>query len=66
MIRVDEKGELSVDGDLLETLEKYREYKLGFCCLAGQYRTGKSFLLNQLLDIRGRGFKVEGETKACT
>lgn len=28
---------------------------VGFCSLAGKYRTGKSFLLNQLLCLKGQG-----------
>lgn len=51
---------------LLGVLQKYKQYKLSFACLAGQYRTGKSFLLNQLLDIKGRGFRVDPSTTACT
>jgi GTPase Era involved in 16S rRNA processing len=28
---------------------------VGFCSLAGKYRTGKSFLLNKLLGLEGSG-----------
>lgn len=28
---------------------------VGFVCLAGKYRTGKSFLLNKLLNLQGKG-----------
>lgn len=28
---------------------------VGFVCLAGKYRTGKSFLLNKLLYLDGKG-----------
>lgn len=35
-------------------------------CLAGKYRTGKSFLLNKLMKLKGRGFKVSSATSACT
>ena len=30
---------------------------VGFVCLAGKYRTGKSFLLNKLLMLEGDGVK---------
>ena len=39
---------------------------VGFVCLAGKYRTGKSFLLNKLLGLRGAGFRVDASTTACT
>lgn len=39
---------------------------VGFCCVAGKYRTGKSFLLNKLLKIPGNGFRVDPSTVACT
>jgi GTPase Era involved in 16S rRNA processing len=37
------------------------EYKgnVGFCSLAGKYRTGKSFLLNKLLGLRGKGVRFK-------
>ena len=31
---------------------------VGFCSLAGKYRTGKSFLLNQLLCLKGPGVRL--------
>jgi len=34
--------------------------------VAGMYRTGKSFLINKLLNIKGKGFKVAPNTKTCT
>lgn len=33
------------------------EGNLCFVVLAGKYRTGKSFLLNRLLDLQGEGVK---------
>lgn len=35
IIKVEESGELSVNDELLTTLNKYKDYKLGFACLAG-------------------------------
>ena len=28
---------------------------VGFACLCGKYRTGKSFLINKLLKLEGKG-----------
>jgi hypothetical protein len=34
--------------------------------VAGQYRTGKSFLLNKIMGLKGDGFKVDPSVTACT
>ncbi|CAK85405.1 unnamed protein product (macronuclear) [Paramecium tetraurelia] len=39
---------------------------IGFVVVCGKYRTGKSFLLNKLLDAGGEGFKVDAATDSCT
>jgi len=39
---------------------------ISFVTVAGKYRTGKSFLLNKLLNLRGEGFVVDPSTDACT
>lgn len=31
---------------------------VGFACLAGKYRTGKSFLLNKLLYLDNKGVRL--------
>jgi len=38
-------------------LTKYNK-NIGFVSLAGRYRTGKSFLLNRLLDLSGDGVNL--------
>ena len=44
------------------------EGNVGFVTIAGKYRTGKSFLLNKILDISNEkeGFKVDPSIDACT
>lgn len=51
-----------------ETAQELSGYvgNVGFCCLAGKYRGGKSFLLNRLLDLKGDGFRVSPTVNACT
>lgn len=39
--------------------------KVSVICVAGPYRTGKSFLLNRLIGQQS-GFQVGGTVKACT
>ncbi|KAL4464604.1 hypothetical protein ABPG72_019060 [Tetrahymena utriculariae] len=39
---------------------------ISFVSVAGKYRTGKSFILNKLLNIKGKGFKVDASTQSCT
>eukprot|EP01016_Furgasonia_blochmanni_P011120 TRINITY_DN14920_c0_g1_i1.p1 TRINITY_DN14920_c0_g1~~TRINITY_DN14920_c0_g1_i1.p1 ORF type:complete len:287 (-),score=54.74 TRINITY_DN14920_c0_g1_i1:58-861(-) len=40
--------------------------KISIVCLAGHYRTGKSFLLNKLLNLEGEGFRVDPSVTSCT
>ena len=47
-------GEFEVNHDALELINSYNK-PVGMVCLAGKYRTGKSFLLNKLLEIGGSG-----------
>ncbi|KAM3128779.1 hypothetical protein pb186bvf_019127 [Paramecium bursaria] len=39
---------------------------IGFVVVCGRYRTGKSYLLNKLLEAQGDGFKVDAATDSCT
>lgn len=40
---------------------------VALCSIIGKYRTGKSFLLNKILDLQGEmGFKVSSSVNACT
>ena len=66
LIRVDKK---SGNFELIkETASVICEYNgnVGFCCLAGKYRGGKSFLLNRILNLKGDGFRVSPTVHACT
>jgi hypothetical protein len=54
-----------VNTDAVNLIASYNK-PIALVCLAGKYRTGKSFLLNKLMGLKGRGFKVSSSTDACT
>jgi hypothetical protein len=54
LIRIRPYGQIEVDQAALEIITNC-ERPVGFCCLAGKYRTGKSFLLNRLLKLEDNG-----------
>lgn len=64
-------GEFNIEAKAAQVLSAVQG-NVGFCSLAGKYRTGKSFLLNQLLCLKGQGvcstyqFKVNPTVTACT
>lgn len=66
-------GQFQVTGEARSLLNKVRG-KLAIVCVAGPYRTGKSFLLNTLVgkqeSVRKEtgpgGFQVGGSVRACT
>jgi hypothetical protein len=67
---VDDAGKFSVDPQALELLRGING-PVAVVAVAGLYRTGKSYLLNQLLadeksDGSGGGFNVGGTVNACT
>jgi hypothetical protein len=39
---------------------------IGVVCVAGQYRTGKSYFINRVLLNRQSGFEVGSTVNACT
>eukprot|EP00929_Paragymnodinium_shiwhaense_P078420 TRINITY_DN40635_c0_g1_i1.p1 TRINITY_DN40635_c0_g1~~TRINITY_DN40635_c0_g1_i1.p1 ORF type:complete len:998 (+),score=242.40 TRINITY_DN40635_c0_g1_i1:72-3065(+) len=52
-----------------QLLERYGSRRIAVASICGLYRTGKSFLLNMLLERMQRGlplFKVGGTSQACT
>jgi hypothetical protein len=57
LIRMRPYGQIEVDQTALEIITNC-ERPVGFCCLAGKYRTGKSFLLNRLLKLEDNGVWV--------
>jgi len=58
-------GKFTLNQDAAADLMNY-EGNISFVTIAGKYRTGKSFLLNKLLGLRGEGFTVDPTTDACT
>lgn len=58
MVRIRPNGAVELDEGALELISMYNK-PVGFVCLAGKYRTGKSFLLNKLLDLRGTGVQID-------
>ena len=66
LIRVEKDGLYSVDEDTLAWL-KQRTSPFAVMMVAGKFRTGKSFLLNELLGLPSdQGFGVGGTVQACT
>jgi protein tyrosine/serine phosphatase len=43
-------GKIEVDQTAINLIGNC-DLPVGFCCIAGKYRTGKSFLLNRLLKL---------------
>jgi len=50
---------------VIKELEMYKG-NVSFVSIAGMFRTGKSFLINKLLNLKGRGFKVAPTVDTCT
>ena len=52
-----------------ETVEYLKTFEgnIALCSIVGKYRTGKSFLLNRIMELNGlKGFRVSSSTNACT
>lgn len=51
-----------------ETVDYLRDFEenVAVCSIVGKYRTGKSFLMNKLLDLKKEGFTVSASVNACT
>jgi len=64
-ITTTDEGEFQVDERAVEYLESIQG-RVAIIAVAGPWRTGKSFLLNQLLGIQGAGFVVGPTINACT
>lgn len=54
LIRIRPSGQIEVDENGLSIISNC-DLPVGFVCLCGKYRTGKSFLLNKLLKQDGKG-----------
>lgn len=57
LIRIRPYGKIEVDQNALDLISNC-DMPVGFCCVAGKYRTGKSFLLNKLLKLEGNGVNI--------
>jgi hypothetical protein len=60
----DAKGKLEIKKDALKIIEDLSG-SIGVCSVVGPYRTGKSFILNLLLN-RSKGFDLGATTASCT
>lgn len=54
LIKVRPYGQIEIDQQALEIISDC-PMPVGFACLCGKYRTGKSFLLNKLMKLDGKG-----------
>ena len=55
LIQIRPSGKINVDERALDIIAQCDDAPVGFVCLVGKYRGGKSFLLNKLLFLQGRG-----------
>lgn len=59
-------GRFSIVESTVEYLKRF-DGGVAVCSIVGKYRTGKSFLMNKLLDLeRDKGFTVSPTVDACT
>ena len=58
LIRIRPSGKIEIDEKALEVISSC-DLPVGFVALIGKYRTGKSFLLNKLLFLEGKGVFIE-------
>ena len=68
-------AKLSLAPEGMDLLQSLGSVPIAVLCVAGNYRTGKSFFLNQLAGVKGRkhtaaakasGFHVGNDTESCT
>ena len=59
--------QFKINPEAISLLQQFEASSVSFACVAGKYRSGKSFLLNKLIGLSGRnGFKVDPSVTACT
>ena len=59
-------GRFSIVESTVEYLKRF-DGGVAVCSIVGKYRTGKSFLMNKLLDLeKDKGFTVSPSVDACT
>lgn len=54
LIRIRPTGKIEINNEALDIIASYNQ-PVGFVSLVGKTRTGKSCLLNRLLNIKGQG-----------
>lgn len=54
LIKIRPTGKIEINNDALDIIASYNQ-PVGFVSLVGKTRTGKSCLLNRLLNIKGQG-----------
>lgn len=64
LISIDENGKCALNPEAEEFLSKI-DKNIAVICVAGLYRTGKSYLLNRILK-RQSGFEIGSTIKSCT
>ncbi len=64
LISIDSDGKCSLNPEAEEFISKI-DRNISVICVAGLYRTGKSYLLNRLLN-RQNGFEIGSTIKSCT
>jgi predicted GTPase len=53
-LKIEHNGKIEINEDALNIIAQYNS-PVGFVSLVGKARTGKSCLLNRLLELKGRG-----------
>ena len=65
-IEIDNDGYFEVNSSAMSCIETWnKNKKLAVICIAGPYRSGKSFLANRILN-QNSGFSIGSTTMACT
>ena len=57
LIKIRPYGKVEISQEALDIINSC-DLPVGFACLCGKYRTGKSFLMNKLLRLEGSGVKI--------
>lgn len=67
LVRIVNGRTFEIVPETAEFLTRELEGGIAVCSIVGKYRTGKSFLLNRLLDLNeNNGFNVSASINACT
>ncbi|CAD8054822.1 unnamed protein product [Paramecium sonneborni] len=68
LISVDEDKQLKLEQEAIEIIQSFSEKCKNFAVVVvvGKYRTGKSYLINQVLLQQNQGFNVGSTVNACT